>query len=435
MSESPKSPVRAAARWRVAAVTLLLAAAALSGFTYLLILNSTTEAPPDPFEALSKLYPQKKQAEKSSEVTPSDGPMAPFDYAATEIKLARSLVGEASCRECHPGEAALYSGSGHSRTMRPAALTAVAEWLDGRTVKDPENPDVSWTYSRYGGRLEVERSERGSVACYPLEYALGSGANGVTFMTFKTPADGSDETLGVEHRLSYLADGRKLDVTPGQGKGDSQGSGKSVKPHGRELDGTQLEKCVSCHATVPSTAGVGRVDASVLVPNVSCERCHGPGLPHIDAAGRPDVTESDLLMTHGPTDAGPLRQIALCGQCHRTINSISAATVSEDNPEIARFQPVGLVLSHCFQDGKSGLSCTSCHDPHAKVSRDRASYDRVCVDCHSPLSRKNICPVSTREGCVECHMPKRTVSEVFQFTDHWIRRPKPQPKPSGGAKP
>src|SRR5262245_10462714 len=30
-------------------------------------------------------------------------------------------VGVASCRECHPGECALFARSGHARTLRPAA--------------------------------------------------------------------------------------------------------------------------------------------------------------------------------------------------------------------------------------------------------------------------------------------------------------------------
>ncbi|MFO0951933.1 MAG: hypothetical protein U0835_12430 [Isosphaeraceae bacterium] len=127
-------------------------------------------------------------------------------------------------------------------------------------------------------------------------------------------------------------------------------------------------------------------------------------------------------MALGLDDNAPLRQIQICGECHRTTNSVSPSMIDARNHEIARFQPLGLELSRCFQKGKSGLSCTSCHDPHAKVTRGEKAYENVCLKCHSPAHRRT-CPVSTTEGCINCHMPKRTVSEVFQFTDHWIRRP------------
>lgn len=248
----------------------------------------------------------------------------------------------------------------------------------------------------------------------------------MTFVSLRRPVDAGSGSTGVEHRLSYIAKGPKLDVTPGQGEADSASKKNAVSPHGRDLDAGQLDKCLNCHATVTSTTVAGRVDPETLVPNVSCERCHGPGRKHVDEAGR-DGDEAALAMPHGSTSSSPVAQIELCGQCHRTLNSVPASLVSDENPEIARFQPVGLALSRCFKDGASGLSCTSCHDPHAKASRDVAAYESVCLTCHSPTHKKS-CPISAKDGCIECHMPKRTVSVDFEFTDHWIRRPKQKPK-------
>src|SRR5690349_16058446 len=39
---------------------------------------------------------------------------------------AGRYVGAASCRECHPGECALFARSGHARTLRPAASDPIA---------------------------------------------------------------------------------------------------------------------------------------------------------------------------------------------------------------------------------------------------------------------------------------------------------------------
>jgi hypothetical protein len=141
-------------------------------------------------------------------------------------------------------------------------------------------------------------------------------------------------------------------------------------------------------------------------------------------------------MTLGSAErpGSPAQQIVLCGQCHRNLDNVSPSQIDERNGEIARFQPLGLELSACFKRGKTGLSCMSCHDPHARLSEQGPGrYEQVCRSCHTAALR-TVCPVSPAEGCIRCHMPRRTVSEVFQFTDHWIRKPKqaavlPRPTP------
>ncbi|MFO0908047.1 MAG: multiheme c-type cytochrome [Isosphaeraceae bacterium] len=346
------------------------------------------------------------------------GAAGPGDYAA-------GLVGSNVCRECHPGESALHARSGHARTLRPAGGTAIARWLDGKTVKDPEIPDATWTYALANGKLEVEHAQGGKFHCFPLDLAVGSGTNGMTLVSLRAGNFEGSSARGSEHRLSYLANGKKMDVTPGQGKDDRLSHRDEVTPLGRDLDQMALAKCLGCHATVTSRKHPSRLDRDELIPNVTCERCHGPGEKHV-AAARRGAPESELTMVLGSSETpkSPVEQIMLCGQCHRNIDNVSPSLIDERNSEIARFQPLGLELSSCFKQGKSGLSCMSCHDPHGRIDHDKARYDRVCQSCHTPSHRRS-CPVSTTDGCVKCHMPRRTVSVVFEFTDHWIRVPKP----------
>ena len=80
------------------------------------------------------------------------------------------------------------------------------------------------------------------------------------------------------------------------------------------------------------------------------------------------------------------------------------------------------------------MGCTSCHDPHARLSRDTAAYEAVCLDCHrSGGPAGTLCPVSSVKDCVACHMPRREVISGGLFTDHWIRvqpgGPKAAPSP------
>lgn len=339
-------------------------------------------------------------------------------------------VGRASCLECHPGECAAFSRSGHARTLRPAEKAPIARWLDGRTVADPERPEVSWTYHLRDGRLSVDRGERGKTETFPIEYSFGSGVVGYTFVTTMKSSPGATP-IGLEHRLSYLKIGEKLAITPGQNAGAPSQMGTRTVPYGRLLDEARLLGCFDCHVTTDSSEGRGRLDTATMIPNVSCERCHGPAGGHVEAARR-GGSEEELRLPMGADRDSPADQLASCAECHRSPDRIETA-VEPDNLAIVRFQPVGLAESRCFQGGRSGLKCTSCHDPHARTSRDTAAYEAVCVDCHKAGSQaKALCPVSPDRGCLECHMPRLQLTPEFAFTDHWIRVRSKTPKADRG---
>lgn len=112
-------------------------------------------------------------------------------------------VGDRSCRDCHPGESASHSRSGHSRTFRPAAQTEAARQLDNVSTEDPELPGVTWRYALRDGRFTTERREGGKVETMLIEYAFGSGRHAVTFTTL-TGRDPRHPTM-LEHRLTVFA--------------------------------------------------------------------------------------------------------------------------------------------------------------------------------------------------------------------------------------
>jgi hypothetical protein len=222
---------------------------------------------------------------------------------------------------------------------------------------------------------------------------------------------------GIEHRISVATATQSHVITPGQSSGQSVVFGPVLVPEGRKLTPDQLRVCFSCHATVMSKSAVNELNLQTMVPNVTCERCHGPGLEHVEAVRRGD---SDLKVLAGVERESPARQLSLCGECHRTVRVVAGSKLNKENLEIVRYQPVGLAMSACYDKAKSGLKCTSCHDPHAKASSDRVLYNSKCVSCHETTKQK-ICPISARLNCIDCHMPKRRVPGGFLFTDHWIR--------------
>jgi hypothetical protein len=353
-------------------------------------------------------------------------PLTTADSAALqspEVGLAivrnASYAGDVSCAECHPGEWALYERSGHHRTMGRAEQRTVAAWLNGRKVNDPELPGVTWSYHLRHGKLVVDRTIGGKIESMLLDYALGSGTHGITFVATPAREMWDLDPTGIEHRLSYFPE-KRLGMTPGQRRTKARTADVETVGFGRAESTDRLQKCFGCHATLTSSLTPYRLELSTLIPNVSCERCHGPGLPHIEAARRGD---SDLRMRFGFDRVEPSVEVAFCGECHRVPAAIPYSSIYPDNPDIVRFQGVGISRSRCYGDGRNELRCTSCHEPHDRVSRHQGGYDAVCLSCHRSGSAQQVCPVSPAENCIRCHMPRRELVGNGIFTDHWIRKP------------
>ena len=284
------------------------------------------------------------------------------------------------------------------------------------TLADPERPGATWSYHLREGRLWTERREAGEVERFLIDYAFGSGRHATTFitMTDRTP----DRPTMVEHRLTIYAHREAPDITPGQGRARGPHA-EGVNPSGRRYSPAGTLKCFECHTTVTSDRGPLVLDEATMIPDVGCERCHGPGRSHVEAARR-GAAEPALAMPFGTSRATPAEEMRLCGGCHRLPENVERGLIRTDNPTFVRFQPVGLMQSACYRQSRGGLSCTSCHDPHTRTSTDRGAYEAVCLSCHHAPAQ-TACKVSPATGCVGCHMPRRDATRGMMMTDHWIR--------------
>ncbi len=283
-------------------------------------------------------------------------------------------VGDRTCSECHPGEVALHSRSGHSRTLRPAA--GLARQLDGLTTEDPERPGVIWKYVRRDGKLWTERTENGTVERSLIEYAFGSGRHATTFVTMidRDPR----RPVCREHRLTLFAHSGSPGVTPGL---SLAGHAVGNSDRGRVNSVADTLNCFRCHTTMISDRGDDVLDEGTMIPNISCESCHGPARSHIEAARR-GADGNTLRMPFGPGRWTTNEQLQFCGSCHRLPAMMSPGAIRIDNPGLVRHQPVGMVQSACFKQSNRALNCVTCHDPHARASSDRAGYEKVCLSCH-----------------------------------------------------
>jgi hypothetical protein len=300
--------------------------------------------------------------------------------------------------------------------LRPVARTPLPGRLDGKTFHDPERPEVAWSYSVRDGALAVERTEAGEVERLLVDYVFGSGHHATTLVTLtdRTP----DRPALLEHHLTVFAHKEQPDITPGQGVG---GKTEGLGRLGRRFAGSDAVKCFECHATVTSDRGPSMLDEATMIPNVDCERCHGPARAHVEAARRGAVAgDPALALPFGPGRATADDELRLCGSCHRLPSMGDPALIRTDNPVLVRFQPVGLMQSACYRKSRGTLACNTCHDPHSRTSTDRVAYEAACLACHQGPSHTP-CRVSPETGCVGCHMPRRDVSRGMMMTDHWIR--------------
>lgn len=357
----------------------------------------------------------------------------PLSMAGTPVK-STAFIGTRSCRECHPGEYAAFVRSGHANTLTPAGATEIARKVDGRTFPDTEDPGVNWSYRRDGRTLIATREEGSEHVQAVLDYALGSGSHAVTFISLFPSKDGSAPPSGEEHRMSYFAHSDTMAMTPGHIRRMNE-PGRT--PTGLHLEPPGVLDCIECHGTRTAPPFKKGLAPETMIPNISCERCHGPGRAHAEAARAIEAGRDVAAVTmpfHGE-DTGP-DQINLCGRCHRTPSMIPTSSIRTDSAILARFPSVGLSFSACFTKSEGALSCTTCHDPHGRVSRDVAAYEAACLVCHDAgvaaetrekLSAAAVgapCPVNPSDGCIKCHMPLREPSDAgLRFTDHWIRKP------------
>ena len=325
-----------------------------------------------------------------------------------------NYVGNEACKACHQQEFDAHHNSYHDTSLRPADTAS----LGPATPPTGVVPLAGYSVKSSGTTLSIVRGEGAAAETRTLNYALGSGKLGVTYVSVR------GNSL-METKMSYFPPYKLWEKTPGQ-----EVHSDADTPLGREHPETEGKMCLGCHTTALPGTGL---DVPKQMFGVGCESCHGPGKAHIQAA---KANASDLKMEDlGKRPAGKLNE--LCGKCHRTANAVDL-----DTPEVNlthRFQPYALQRSRCRTAANEPLSCLSCHDPHKNVSEDIKAYERVCISCHgsnttginktalAAITKAPPCPKNRTTNCISCHMRPKTVfpltSVPAAMADHLISPP------------
>jgi hypothetical protein len=302
------------------------------------------------------------------------------------------------------------------------------------------NNDVLQTHSHlnfHAGDYSYEISTDGAQATYRVSDGNRSISEPIAYIFGNARVA---QTYGLRHngklyesRVSYYRGIDRLDWTIG----DALNPPPSLdEAFGRDITGDEARNCFSCHGTAAVSGG--KLELDRLIPGVSCEACHGPGLLHAEAMQSGRADESSIFNPK-TLDPDALNQ-EFCGACHRSADTVGMMPDLGGISNV-RFQPYRLTSSRGHDPNDPRFACTACHDPHLDLPEQEASSDSKCTVCHTArvfggaiektTSSKLVvksCPVSTT-GCDGCHMPKVELPGThFKFTDHRIRIARPGEK-------
>jgi hypothetical protein len=308
------------------------------------------------------------------------------------------------CATCHQEEA---------RSQPKTPMGIGIELADDQTLLK-EHSRLS--YESNGYKYLIERKDGVSIytvsdgtasLALPIRYVFGISSQTFVF---------EYESHFYESLVSYYPNAGGLAVTMGS---------ERLRPHnlveamGRETSMQEIVACFGCH----SSGGVsqGKLTLESMRPGLDCEHCHQGANAHREALaqGKQAATPKKL----GEMASEDMSNF--CGACHRSWDAVlRLKTWGQVN---VRFQPYRLANSKCFLGNDRRIGCTACHNPHANLVRDEASYDRNCLSCHAKASASGAvamqkpCPVGSAK-CVSCHMPKVELPGSHSlFTDHQIR--------------
>lgn len=371
-----------------------------------------------------------------------DAPPEQKAAAPSGPALPEGYVEAAVCRDCHIEIWNSYQTTGMGRSFQ---LPSAENILTANARYDHEASARSYAVIERGGeyfqqRWQVEGGERINVVEKRIDYVMGSGNAARTYLHAKPNGELVELPLGW-----YSENGGTWAMNPGYDRPAHAGFQRLI-----------AYDCMFCHNGYPEIErggdlpGKPQVYPGKVAEGIDCQRCHGPGLPHVEALQRNASEEEVRASVVNPANLEAQRQLDVCFQCHlettsrplpnllhrfdRDVFSFVAGealgdysyafdhapgTGWDDKFEI-NHSAYRLLQSQCFlQSAEGGLTCTTCHDPHgAPLTKPQAP---VCGSCHESLPASH----PAQQDCASCHMPQRRTDDVVHavMTDHKIQRP------------
>jgi predicted CXXCH cytochrome family protein len=326
-------------------------------------------------------------------------------------------VGTERCIECHKDQHESYLKTTHSRS---------AERVDPEREPQPggfehELSGHSYQVLHRDGKLIHQETLRGvdgealAVTAVPIEFTMGSGAHGKSYVFRSGPFFGQSP-------VSWFQETKKWGMSPGYDVPHHPGFRRNVGIG-----------CFFCHVGSIDRKQGNPNDFTVLEEKIGCERCHGPGELHVAKyRADPNATGEDNTIVN-PAKLSRALAEAVCQQCH--LQAAGKAYVSGRHEWDYRpglpltdfrvdyqyqlgddtMRIVGHVeqlhMSECYKQTET-LTCVTCHDPHHTPPPENSVqyYRSICLKCHQDEScgkpRAERIELAAND-CSQCHMPKK----------------------------
>ena len=336
------------------------------------------------------------------------------------------------CAGCHAEIAKSYSQTGMGRSFyRPSAAKTVEDYAR-RNRLEHRPSGRSYTMMARDGQWFQRRHEIGfdgkesNVLETRVDYVIGSGNHARSYLH----RDGAGHLIELPVSW-YSENGGYWEMSPGYERPNQQDFRRAI-----------AFSCLFCHNAYPGSVAAGEgIFPETLPEGIDCQRCHGPGSGHVEAAGRKASAETIRRAIVNPARLSRERQLDVCMQCHLETTSrplpgmvarfehgpfdyrpgqpltdyflyFDRGPAEDDNFEIAH-AAYRLRKSKCFQ--ASQMTCTTCHNPHG------FRYKDVCRQCHASAHASG---VPGNGDCTSCHMPRRRTEDAVHvvMTDHYIQR-------------
>lgn len=321
------------------------------------------------------------------------------------LQVSTGRADEQTCINCHV-QAEQFHATGHANALSRSTSSESLELL--KQFGDCEPAHSEGTGLSFRSEVpQAENSSDGIPRRVSLDWCFGSGRHARTWVSTLVDSQGATDLS--EFRWTWYRDIDGFDITPGQ---PAKHFATHLGPFGVLYDHSKARRCFACHSSYLAIDD-GRLRFEDIETGVNCQRCHGPRAAHVASDGE---IRDDFWQTASPIDA-----VNRCAQCHRRPEEVDADELSADDPDLARFQPVGLIRSKCFTVSQK-MTCTTCHDPHRPLDVQDSLGDWQCLQCHdSAKTSDTLCGAGEPENCLQCHMPKVRSTDPIRFTDHWIR--------------
>lgn len=334
---------------------------------------------------------------------------------ATDVR-GLAYAGADACKACHQEVHQHWRSTAHQATSARPSLASIKGSFEPGHNSFHYRPDVKVVMEQRNDWLyQVAYMNDVEKQAFPFGMVVGSGRKAQTYLywwdenVFQLPVSYSVQAGTWVNSPNYPADKVRFDRLVNIG-------------------------CFECHASFVERKGtqqegkrqVDYFDKSKIIYGMDCERCHGPAAAHVSFhTDNPAEKQPQHIALY--KQLSRQRQLDLCAQCHSgghtSYNSIFNFKPGDslaqyfssaiDTGSSARKLDVHgnqyqlMTASACFTNS-AVLTCTSCHDPHAKERDQLTTLSARCASCHTSVQHSFAAqlPASAiTSNCIDCHMP------------------------------